>query len=60
MHKGGGEVRCELRSHGEYGWEVQLLRDGQFYAGRRFTLREDAVGHADELRRDLETNGWIR
>jgi hypothetical protein len=27
-------MRCELRSHGEYGWEVQLLRDGDLFYGR--------------------------
>jgi hypothetical protein len=49
---------CQLRSHGEYGWEAQLFRDGEFYAGRRFDLRAQAVAHAEQTRRDLEREGW--
>jgi hypothetical protein len=47
-----------LLSHGEYGLEAQLLRDGEFYAGRRFDLRAQAIEHADQTRRDLEREGW--
>ena len=38
--RNGRHVTCELRDHGEpAGAEVQLLRDGEFYAGRRFDTR---------------------
>jgi hypothetical protein len=32
LRKDGRQITCELRSHGEYGWEAQLFRDGEFYA----------------------------
>jgi len=28
LHKPHGRVDCELRSHGVWGWEVQLYRNG--------------------------------
>jgi hypothetical protein len=56
--KGGRQITWELRSHGEYGWEAQLFREGEFYAGRRFDLRARAVEHAEQTRRDLERDGW--
>jgi len=58
LHKGPERIDCELRSHGEWGWEVQLIRNGGFYAGRMFERREDALAHADELRADLRAMGW--
>ena len=36
LRRDGRQIICELRSHGEHGWEAQLFRDGDFYAGRRF------------------------
>lgn len=58
MCKDGHQIDAELRGHGEYGWELQLLRDGGFYAGRRFDLRAQAVAHGNEIRSDLERDGW--
>jgi hypothetical protein len=53
------KVACELRDHGEpVGAEVQLLRNGEFYAGRRFDTRDMALRHADHLRVSLEHDGW--
>jgi len=46
---------CELRFHGEsYGWEAQILRDGDLVIGRRFLLRSGATDWADAERRCLE------
>ena len=39
-------------------WELQLLRNGDFYAGRRFHLREQAIRHGAEIRKELEADGW--
>jgi hypothetical protein len=58
LHKGTEHVECVLRSHGELGVETQLYRNGGFYGGRRFDLREDALGHADELKAGLLAMGW--
>jgi hypothetical protein len=45
---------CELRSHGEWGTEAQILRDGELVIGRRFLTREEAVGWAEGQRRRIE------
>jgi len=58
MRKDDHQIDAQLRGHGEYGWEIQLLKDGEFYAGRRFDLREQTVAHGDEIGRDLERKGW--
>ena len=38
--------------------EAQLLRDGEFYAGRRFDRRELALQYVNRRRRELERDGW--
>jgi hypothetical protein len=43
LRKGTATVDCRLLGHGEWGWEIQLYRDGGFYAGRRFNLRAEAI-----------------
>jgi hypothetical protein len=58
LRRDGRQITCELRCHGEYGWEAQLFRDGEFYAGRRFDLRAQAIDHAEQTRRDLERERW--
>src|ERR1700722_16622604 len=59
LRRNGREVACELRDHGEpAGAEVQLLKDGEFYAGRRFETRDLALQHAGHLRVELERDGW--
>ena len=45
---------CELHFRGEsYGWEAQILREGELHTGRRFLLREQAARWAEQER------GWI-
>ncbi len=51
---------CELRGHGEHGWECQFFNDGASVYGRRWTLRADALAEADEKRRELEGDGRQR
>jgi hypothetical protein len=59
LERSGRRVACELRDHGEAaGAEVQLLRNGEFYAGRRFENRAMALQHADHVRVGLERDGW--
>ena len=51
LERHGRQVACELRDHGEpAGAEVHLLRNGEFYAGRRFDTRDLAFRHADGVR----------
>ena len=59
LERNGRHVACELRDHGEpTGAEVQLLRNGEFYAGRRFPTRAMALEHAAHIRENLERDGW--
>ena len=47
-YKDGVTWSAELRYHGEYGVEAQILRNGELALGRRFMLKEQAVRWADE------------
>ena len=58
LHKDSRVLECCLRSHGELGWEVELYRNGTFYAGRRFILHAEARAHAEQARGDCEREGW--
>lgn len=48
---------CELRYHGEWGVEAQILKDGELLIGRRFDLRELAVRWAEVERKAIEKGG---
>jgi hypothetical protein len=41
---------AELRVHGEYGVEAQILRNGELTIGRRFLLKEQAIRWAEAER----------
>jgi len=46
---------CELHFRGEsYGWEAQILREGDLHTGRRFLLREQTVKWAAQEREWIE------
>ena len=45
---------CELRDHGGFGVEAQILRDGELVIGKRFDTRAQALHWADLVRGDLE------
>ena len=47
MQKGDETWSAELRYHGEYGVEAQILRNGELTIGRRFPLKEQAVRWAE-------------
>jgi hypothetical protein len=39
---------CELRFHGEsWGWEAEILRDGELVIGQHFALRQMAEAWAE-------------
>ena len=59
LTKDGRTKTCGLYFHGEsYGWEVQI-RDGEFLEyGERCLFHERALRLANELRADLERDGW--
>jgi hypothetical protein len=58
LSKDGARWSAELLGHGEYGCELQLLRDGEFRYGRRHHLREYAIAEGEHWRRELEAKGW--
>ena len=47
------QVECELRSHGEYGWEAQFFIDGAFSQSRRFDTRALAEQWAEVERQAI-------
>jgi hypothetical protein len=56
--RNGARIDCELRIHGEYGTEMQLLRDGELLFGQRvptFKAAEQLAAHERQL---LVRDGW--
>lgn len=53
LRQGVHAITCELRGQGEYGWETQILRDGELWIGRRFDTRALAIQFADVERAAL-------
>jgi hypothetical protein len=58
LTKDGKRFACELRSHGKYGWECQLLENEELVEGRRFPMRSQAIEWANLERADHEREGW--
>jgi hypothetical protein len=60
LRKAVARYDCELRFHGErYGWEAQLLRDGDIRLCRGgFVTRALALQWADLERKALQAEGW--
>jgi hypothetical protein len=59
VERAGVRFSAVLRFHGEnYGWEAQLLRDGELAMGRCFILHDAAVRWADGERVALQAEGW--
>jgi hypothetical protein len=53
------EWSCEFRFLGEdYGWDVRLLRAGDFFGSHRFILRAAAERWANEQKQQIE-RGWL-
>lgn len=53
MVRHGVTWSAELRDHGEWGTEAQVLRDGELRSGRRFPRRDSAVMWAERQRAAL-------
>jgi hypothetical protein len=58
LTKGTSRTDCELRTHKGAGVEVQLLRDGELYTGKRFADRANAIAHGERHRAHLIGRGW--
>ena len=67
LWKPGHQVDFELLPHGEYGWEVRILKDYKFFAHRlyegssaeeRLDLREKAIAWSEESRQSLVSHQW--
>jgi hypothetical protein len=56
MQRGDVTWSAELRHHGEYGVEAQILRNGDLSIARTFTLRGLAMGWAKNERDRLESD----
>ena len=58
LGKGPRRLACELFDNGAHGAEYRLLIDGEVYTSRRFSRLDLAVGGAEDIRRQLEHDGW--
>lgn len=58
LRSGSDQMDAELRGHGEWGWECQLLLNGNLLYGRRWALKSEAAAAASEKRQDLLARGW--
>jgi hypothetical protein len=56
LRKCGVTWDAQLRYHGEYGVEAQILRQGELVIGRRFNMRAPAVEWADKERLAIEAS----
>jgi hypothetical protein len=56
--RNGQRIDAELVDQGAAGFELWLLRDREWFAGRRFGNRAQAVAHSVETRRELLSRGW--
>jgi hypothetical protein len=56
MRRGCEQTDCALLGHGECGWEIVLLRKGEWFCGHQWTTRALALADADEHRRELDRN----
>lgn len=56
--KKGNQIDAELRGHGEWGWECQLLLNGELLYGRRLTCRSEALDEATDKQQLLLGRGW--
>ncbi len=58
LRKHDRELTAELLAWGEYGCELQLLRDRGFHSSKRFDTIERAVTCARRICQNLEAEGW--
>jgi hypothetical protein len=58
LTRDGQRIDAELVDQGTAGFELRLLRDHEWFAGRRFGNRAQAVAHSVETRRELLSRGW--
>ena len=52
-------ISCELRDNGSAGVEVQLLRDGAWFYGRRWPNRKSAPVEVDDMKAEQLARGGI-
>jgi hypothetical protein len=58
--KAGRRYDCELRFYGEsYGWECQILEDGELRYGQRFSLHAGTLAEAEAHHERLTREGGL-
>ena len=60
LEKESSIMRCELRSHGSVGVELQIFKDGSVFYTRWYPDREITIQEAEERRRFFEREDWTR
>jgi hypothetical protein len=59
LGKGASRLSCELVDNGANGAQYRLLVNGAFCISRRFGRLDLAIVGADDIRCQLEHDGWI-
>lgn len=57
LDRGMDHYRCELRDHGEWGWEAQFFKNGEFMLSHRWPSKQQAIAWA-AVERDAIVKGW--
>jgi hypothetical protein len=59
LRRGASTLTCQLRNHGQWGYEIRVLIDGSLYIMQRgFANREDAIVWAGQQRLAQTSQGW--
>ena len=57
--KDGQRVEAQLVDQSAAGCELRILQGGEWLSGRRFSDPARAVAHGEDVRRQLESRGWV-
>jgi hypothetical protein len=55
----GQRVDAQLVDQTTAGCELRMLQNGEWLSGRRFSDKARAMAHGEDVRRQLETRGWV-
>jgi hypothetical protein len=57
--KDAQRVDAQLVDQSGSGCELRMLQNGEWLSGRRFSDKARAMAHGEDVRRQLESRGWV-